>query len=453
MVLWMGLQALRDEVIQYNSVPNCSGRQLDLVLSGRAGVSVRAGDEGLQPVDEYHPPLDISVQVSSEPSSSRLPPASPPLYDDEHNQIFKQWNFNKANFMQMYYLLGNIDWSDLYVLNDPNIALEFFYSKINDVFYDCVPIKKKKCKKFRYTYPVWYTPDIISNIKLKYALHKKYKLSKSASDYQAFSLCRAKVKSDTMVAHDRYRDRVQDHLATDPKAFWSYFRSKRGNSNNYRIVKNGTALSDQECANEFARYFHSVYSSEAAALDAETASAAAAPSAACAHLGLLEGGAVRRALARLPPKCSVGPDGIPPFVLRDCRFILCEPLVHIFNKCIETATFPEPWKLTRVVPVPKGGGGTEASDYRPVAVLSSPAKVFEAAVHNTLYEQLKAHLTDAQHGFRPGRGTSGNLLHLMSNLVPAVDAGLQVDVAYFDFRKAFDTVDSDVLLLKLAGRA
>lgn len=41
--------------------------------------------------------------------------------------------------------------------------------------------------------------------------------------------------------------------------------------------------------------------------------------------------------------------------------------------------------------------------------------------------------------------------HLMVNIVPAVDAGDQVDVAYFDFRKAFDTVDHDVLLVKLAN--
>lgn len=38
----------------------------------------------------------------------------------------------------------------------------------------------------------------------------------------------------------------------------------------------------------------------------------------------------------------------------------------------------------------------------------------------------------------------------MTYLVPHVDAGLQVDAAYFDFRKAFDLVDNDVLLSKMA---
>ncbi|PZC86877.1 hypothetical protein B5X24_HaOG201736 [Helicoverpa armigera] len=38
----------------------------------------------------------------------------------------------------------------------------------------------------------------------------------------------------------------------------------------------------------------------------------------------------------------------------------------------------------------------------------------------------------------------------MTQIVPTVDAGQQVDVAYFDFRKAFDTVDNDILLSRLA---
>lgn len=443
------------ELVQWNNVPNCSGRQLDLVLSGRSYMEVCAAEEGLKPVDAYHPPLAVAVDVATYAQFSPIP-AEDDLAHAQNPQLFnpyKRWNFHKVDFNYLYYSIGRINWKDIYSLQVPEEALDFYYSKMNEVFDDCVPIKKYYIRNNRYNYPVWYTADIIRDIKTKYILHKKYKASKTSCDYEQFSRYRAKVKMETELAHNRYRDRVQNHLANDPKAFWSYIRLKKGNSSQYKILKDGQVLSGGECAEEYARYFQTVYNTEPPTLSAEAASSTTSPSSggAWAHLSTLERAAVSRALARLPPKRSVGPDGIPPFILRDCRMVLVEPLLHLFNIFIAAGRFPDLWKLTRVVPVPKGGGGTEASDYRPVAVLCAPAKVFESVIHNHLYAQVDAHLTDAQHGFRPGRGTTGNLLHLMTQVVPAVDAGRQVDVAYLDFKKAFDTVDHDVLLRKLAG--
>ncbi|CAH2097372.1 unnamed protein product [Euphydryas editha] len=51
---------------------------------------------------------------------------------------------------------------------------------------------------------------------------------------------------------------------------------------------------------------------------------------------------------------------------------------------------PETWKLTRVVPIPKGKMSSNVEGYRPVAILSTPAKVLEAAVHKRLYAQVSA---------------------------------------------------------------
>lgn len=239
-------------------------------------------------------------------------------------------------------------------------------------------------------------------------------------------------------------------MARDPKTFWSFIKSKRKSNNGCKLMEDGRMLSQQESAEEFANFFHSIYSPEPAMLDTAAASATASANSAWVHIHELEVADVLRALQRLPPKRSVGPDGIPPFVLRDCRSVLAEPLCHVFNRSLKTATFPSQWKLSRVVPVPKGSGGSNACDYRPVAVLCAPAKVFESTIQRSLQGQVSSQLSDAQHGFRSGRSTAGNLLQLMTKVLPVVDAGGQVDVTYFDFRKAFDVVDNDILLKKLA---
>lgn len=75
---------------------------------------------------------------------------------------------------------------------------------------------------------------------------------------------------------------MQEHLARDPRAFWGYIRSRKGNSNHRRIIQDGRLLSEYECAREFARFFQSVYSPEPPVLSAKAAGAssvAAAPQA------------------------------------------------------------------------------------------------------------------------------------------------------------------------------
>ncbi|CAB3225759.1 unnamed protein product [Arctia plantaginis] len=258
-----------------------------------------------------------------------------------------------------------------------------------------------------------------------------------------------------MIAHaqELYRNQVQSQLQIDPKSFWNYSKSKRGGRVPKRILKDGVILTDEQCATEFAKYFHSVYSPNRPELDVSKAilGAGTENGAARIHLQQLQLGQVQQALAQLKPQRSCGPDGIPPFILRDCRSVLAEPLLYIFYQCLQTAVFPDRWKTTRVVLVPKGGMGDKVDEYRPIAVLSSPAKVLESAIYKSVFMQVRSQLSDSQHGFQPKRSTTTNLLNYMSQLLPTVDSGGQADAAYFDFKKAFDLVDNDVLLKKLAG--
>ncbi|CAK1551557.1 unnamed protein product [Leptosia nina] len=159
---------------------------------------------------------------------------------------------------------------------------------------------------------------------------------------------------------------------------------------------------------------------------------------------------VQKAMQGLKPKKATGPDGVPPYVLKDCCTVLAEPLRHIFNLSLKETIVPEVWKNSKVVPVPKGGNRSRVENYRPVAILSSPAKVMETALQRSIYSQISPYLADAQHGFRPTRSTTSNLLSYMSDIIPVVDSGGQVDAAYLDFKKAFDMVDNDILLKKFA---
>lgn len=428
---------------QRNEVRNCNDRILDLVLISLAmdEVGVCPADEELVPRDEQHPPLAVTVRRA--PLAARIPPSTPPPRPDDD----RQWNFSKADYHALYSSIAAADWNNLYAVRDPEETLDIFYGTLTDIFDRCIPKRHHQKKDSRYQYPKWYTADIIKAIKMKAGLHRQYKVS--GSNYAAFSECRARVKRMIEEAHTQYRKRVEHRLIEDPKSFWNFVRAKRGTVNRKQISLNGRPLSEPDCAVEFAKFFHSVYGTSTAILDVAAAEAASPASAARVHVPHLTLAEVRAALTRLKPKRSAGPDGIPVFIMRDCRMALAEPLAHIYNRCLGESHFPERWKTTRVIPIPKGSG-SDVTEFRPVAILSTAAKVFESAVQRSMQEQVSARLSDAQHGFRPAHSTSSNLLDSMNYVLPYVDAGVQVDAAYFDFKKAFDLVDNDILLQKLA---
>ncbi|XP_045494218.1 uncharacterized protein LOC123693257 [Colias croceus] len=432
------------------------GRQLDLVLcSGFSdGIEVVAADEVLVPADAYHPPLTVRLRARASPASAAAAPTTQAASAGFTNDRL-QWNFYKADFQLMYALLTSTEWDPLYKMEGVEQALDFFYAKVYDIFDRCVPKKKQLKTNMRYKYPEWYTKNIIHDIKVKARLHRKYKISKLKTDYDAFAAYRSRIKTAIETAHKLHRDKIQKQFKRDPKSLWQYIRSKRGTPNQPVIIEDNKHLDDGECAAQFAKFFESVYSSVPPRLDAKAAAAAAAAatsgvSCARVHVEAFSQKEVSDALKHLKPKHSAGPDGIPAFLVKDCSRVLVEPLLYIFNICLKSATFPVRWKITRVIPVPKNKTGSSVRDYRPVAVLSTPAKVFEAALHSRIQQQIRPMLSDEQHGFRSACSTATNLLSFMTQLIPAVDAGGQVDVAYFDFRKAFDTVDNDILLKKFA---
>ncbi|CAF4785696.1 unnamed protein product [Pieris macdunnoughi] len=294
-------------------------------------------------------------------------------------------------------------------------------------------LKPSRYSNYRkYCYPEWYTKEIISDLQLKAKLHKKYKCTNSPNDYRDFSACSARIKLNIKLAFECYEERIQNNLVNDPKSFWLYIRARNSNSAHQNsILKNGEVLSDADCAAEFAAYFYSVFSRETARLNVEEAMAAGTGSGSYVHVPELTSAQVRDALVRLKPKRSAGPDGIPAYIMRDCRSILAEPLAYLFNLCLDNGYFPDCWKITRVIPIPKSERKDSVEAYRPVAILSTPAKIFEGALHKNILKQVEPYLSDCQRGFRPLRSTSSNLLNAINYVIPIMDAGLQITIPVF----------------------
>ena len=149
---------------------------------------------------------------------------------------------------------------------------------------------------------------------------------------------------------------------------------------------------------------------------------------------------------------SCGSDDIHSYVLKETAEAMATPLALIFQKSLDEGICPEEWKCANVTPIHKKGDRAEPSNYRPVSLTSQVCKVLESIVRDRIVQHLDENdlLNDAQHGFRAGRSCLTNLLDTLEQWTEIIDEGDSIDVAYLDFRKAFDLVSHEHLIYKLS---
>lgn len=152
---------------------------------------------------------------------------------------------------------------------------------------------------------------------------------------------------------------------------------------------------------------------------------------------------------KLKPNLTMGPDYIPAFFVKDCATCLCKPLSFIYNLILLNIIFPTCWKSSKVCPVFKSGSKCDVENYRPIAIISNYAKLFESILSETIYCHISGSINTCQHGFVKNRSTTTNLCEMVQSFSQALDRRSQVDVIYTDFAKAFDRVDHSLLLTKL----
>ena len=144
---------------------------------------------------------------------------------------------------------------------------------------------------------------------------------------------------------------------------------------------------------------------------------------------------------------ATGPDNIPGRLLKIASDILSPSLTEIFNKSLSTGSYPDDWKMAKVMPIYKHGRITELSNYRPISIISIVAKIFGRIVHDQFYSYLINNelLSEYQSGFRPTYSTVTALLETTHNRCVNIDKGLLNGVIFIDLKKAFDTIDHAIL--------
>ena len=148
---------------------------------------------------------------------------------------------------------------------------------------------------------------------------------------------------------------------------------------------------------------------------------------------------------------SSGPCSVPTKLLKSARNEISVPLSEICNISFEEGIFPDKNKIAKVIPSHKKGPTNDVNNYRPISLLSVFSKIMEKLMASRLTNYLELHeiIYPNQFGFRAGYSTSHSLISITETIKNTLDNKKYGCGVFIDLKKAVDTVNHEILLMKL----
>ena len=126
-------------------------------------------------------------------------------------------------------------------------------------------------------------------------------------------------------------------------------------------------------------------------------------------------------------------------------------LATAINLSLVTGIYVDDWKRARVTLIYKSEDKKKCENYRPISILPIISKVFGREVFRQLYHYLSENslLSRYQSGFRPKHSTLSALIQMCDEWLQNMDNGNLNCVVFLDVRKAFDSINHEILLQKM----
>ena len=354
--------------------------------------------------------------------------------------------YSKGNYVKINEELDQINWDEEFGSKSIHECWIILKAKLEELVNKYIPMSNPK----DYNEP-WMNNSLLKQWKKKYHAWKRYTAGKSYRKYEEYKKEANLLKKKIRQAKRAYEKKLAKGIRHNKRGFFKYVNKKltvRPEISEMQNVNGVLVDNDKEIASIMGGYFNSVYKIPGNE-DMPELNDMYEREINNIEITRID---VQKRLEKLNVNKTCGPDNIHPRVLQETARATSVPLEKIFKLSLDSGECPDDWRSANVTPIHKKGDRTDPGNYRPVSLTSQVCKVLESIVRKHILQHLDANniLSDKQHGFREGRSCLTNLLELVENWTDILDQDDGIDVAYLDFRKAFDLVSHRHLIHKMS---
>ena len=158
---------------------------------------------------------------------------------------------------------------------------------------------------------------------------------------------------------------------------------------------------------------------------------------------------VKWALESTTMNKASGGAGIPVELFQILKDDAVKVLQSICQQIRKTQQWPQDWKKSVFIPIPKKGNAKECSNYYRIALISHAIKGMLKILQARFQQHVNCELLDVQAGFRKGRETRDQIANICWIIKKAQEFQKNIYFCFIDYTKAFDCVDHKKKLWKI----
>uniref|UniRef100_A0A672J846 Reverse transcriptase domain-containing protein n=1 Tax=Salarias fasciatus TaxID=181472 RepID=A0A672J846_SALFA len=352
--------------------------------------------------------------------------------------------------------LQNEDWNALYCVDETDTFCKSFLEVIKNVkdkyLKKCSFLKKK-------AHVPWLTSDIWKLMRRRDYLLKKALKSSTGNDMHLFKDCRNKVVKELRTAKTNFFIDLITQAKGNNHLIWKHINNitrKEKGYKNYEIkINNMITDNESNAANAFNGFFKDSVNDLVVHFGCRTIEIRCVDlMKPVLRLSEVSQPEVLNILQGLNSSKAQDVYGFDSCMIKRNATTLCQPITTLINRSIRETVFPDCLKKAVVIPLHKGGDQADLANYRPVSILPAISKVVEKVVATQLMDHLnygEHPLNPLQFGFRKYHSTETAVCYFVEQLKGMLDKGGAVGAIFLDLKKAFDTVNHNILMTKLSS--